>query len=106
MPDQRYGATIAADGTATITVRPSGAGWIVRQVSNELAAGSAVSVPGEAVCEMRKNGAFITALIAQGDAAVEPPAVQLQPADELTVEWANGSPGNVCSVFVIYDLAG
>lgn len=105
MPDRRYGAAIAADGTATITITPAGAqGWTVRQVSVEMQDGTAASVPGEATCVMRKNGALVTVLIAQGDAAVEPPAVSLQPGDVLTIEWANGTAGNVCSAFVIFDV--
>lgn len=105
MPDRRYGGTVAADGTATIRVRTTGTdGWTVRQVSVEMTAGTAASVPGAATCVMRKNGALVTVLIAQGDAAVEPPAVGLQPGDELTLEWAAGTAGNLVGAFVIYDV--
>lgn len=107
MSDRRYAAVVAVDGTATITVAPTGAqGWTVHQVSVEMQPGSAAKVPGEAVCEMRKNGAFVTELIAQGDAAVEPPAIDLQPGDEITVAWANGASGNICSAFVVYEVLG
>lgn len=102
MADWR-GAVIAdSAGKATLPVRLRGnRPRRVMQVSVEMFAGAASSVSGSASCALRKNGALVTPLIAQGDAAEGWP-VEDQPGDELTIEWTGATPGNVCSAYVAY----
>lgn len=96
---RRATALVAADGTGVASIGPtSSAANLVRQVSVELAA-----APVGAACTLRLNGAFVTALIATGDAAVEPPAVHVDVGDQLEVVWEGCTPGQVGTVLVIYD---
>lgn len=96
---RRYSATADAAGAATIDVTPSGSyTWVVRQVSIEMA-----TAPAGAACTLRFNGTFVSALIATGDAAVEPPPIRVAVGDHLTVEWTGCTPGAVGSALVLYD---
>jgi hypothetical protein len=94
-----YPVTVGADGRATATITPDrGYPWHVTQVSVKLPL-----APLGATCELRKNGAFITDLIATGDAAVEPPAIDLQFGDQLQVLWGGLTPGQSGEVTAVYD---
>lgn len=97
--DQPYEAVVNAGGRAVIKVRPDGqVGWLIQQVSIEMS-----TAPVGAVCTLRKNGRFITAMIPTGDAAGGDPPVPIGPADYLTVEWASCNPGDQGTALVLYD---
>lgn len=90
--------TVAADGTLTVPVNVGGRAAQVRQVSTEM-----VTAPAGALCSLRLNGAQVTAMLASGDVAVEPPAVQVSPGDDLVVAWEGCTPGDRGAVLAIYD---
>lgn len=101
---QPYAATADAAGEATITVRPRDSrGWRVTQVSVSMAAGSASSVSGSATCAVRVNGFLVAPAVAQGDAVAGDPPVDLEPGDEMTIEWVAANAGNICSALLFYD---
>lgn len=99
--DRDFSATVTAAGVATITVTPTkNVPWNITQVSAELP-----TAPSGATCYLRKNGSFITLLIAQGDVADGNPPVFLRPGDRMTVEWANCTPGEVAKATVFFEAA-
>lgn len=91
---------IGADGRGvfTLTTRTKLQTWVVSQVSVELA-----TAPVGATCALRKNGALLSPLIPTGDAASGDPPVTLWPGDRMTVEFAGCNPGDVATVYAIYD---
>jgi len=100
MATKTYSAIVAGDGTAVATIQPTtGRGWKVSQVSVELAA-----APTGATCNVRRNGALVTPIIPTGDVASGEPPVDLQVGDELTVQWAGCTPGQVGRVLIIYEV--
>lgn len=100
--DRHASAVVGSAGTAVVTIRTKGSvAWVVTQVSVEME-----DAPGEATCALRKDGFLVSLLVASGDAAGGDPPIELQPADELTVEWANATPGAVGKVLVFYELGG
>lgn len=97
--DNAYSATVAADGTATITIRPFASQvWTVNQVSTEH-----LTAPAGATSALRKNGNLITVLIATGDVADGTPPVILRPGDVMTVGWAGCTPGQTVKAYILYD---
>jgi hypothetical protein len=93
-------ATVAADGTAVIRVRPDGSRpWSVTQVSVEMA-----SAPSGATCAVRRNDVLVTPVIAAGDAASGDPPVLLNPEDDLTVVWTSCTPGDIGRALIFYDV--
>ena len=101
MTDRTYTAVAGGTGAATVTIKPDGREtWSVSQVSVENA-----SAPAGATCTLRKNGNLVSPMVAQADTAAGDPPVLLLPwkSDVLTVEWRGCTPGNVGSVFMIYD---
>lgn len=98
--DQAYTATVLAGGTATVRIQTGNRfqRWTISQISVEMA-----SAPIGATCDVRKNGVFITPLIATGDAASGDPPVTLWPGETITVNFAGCTPGDTGSVYVIYD---
>jgi hypothetical protein len=101
MPDQSYSATATAGGVATVTISPNTKQrtWIVRQVSIEVVG----TAPLGATCTVRKNGNFVTLMIAQGDSAGDEPPVTLYGSDVLTVVWTGLTASTPVKVFIIYD---
>lgn len=98
--DRRFSVTVGSSGSAVVTMRPSGSlPWVVSQVSVEMA-----NAPGEATCVVRKNGFLVSPAVASADAVAGDPPIELQPGDELTVEWANATPGDVGKVLAFYEL--
>lgn len=95
-----YTATVEAGGTARVDLRTETRfqSWTVQQVSVEMS-----SAPVGATCVLRKGGALITPLIATGDAASGDPPVPLRPGELLRVEWAGCTPGDIGTVYVLYD---
>lgn len=105
MPELRLNGAAPASGVVSLPVRPTGTlPWRVTQVSVEMVRTDSALVSGSATCVMRKNGALVTPLVAQGDAAGGDPPVYLQMSDELTIEWAGANLGDICRALVIYDL--
>ena len=90
---------VKADGTLTITIRPRPRRWDVSQVSVQGA-----TAPAGSTCTLRKNGVFITPIIATGGAATGPPDVHLEPTDSMTVEFTGQTPGTLFQVYVIYKV--
>lgn len=90
---------VKSDGTLTITIKPTGRQtWTVSQVSINMQ-----SAPIGATALLKKNGALITPMVATGDAAGGDPAIDVRPAEKLTVEWAGCTAGQTGTVLVIYD---
>lgn len=101
MPDRSFSSTVDASGDAIVTVTPTKNNpWNVTQVSVEM-----TNAPTGAVCSLRKNGSFVTLLIANGDVADGSPPVFVRPGDRMTIEWENCTPGDVGNVLVFYDEA-
>lgn len=101
MPQEwRQSSTVAAAGTARITLGQTGPRMVrrVRQVST-----MAPNVGGSASCALYKNGMLITPMDAQGDAAVEPPPIDARSTDQLYVEWTGGTAGAQVEALFIYD---
>jgi hypothetical protein len=96
--DQSFPVVADAAGVAVARIQSQGnRPWLVSQVSVEMP-----SAPSGATCTMRKNGAFVSAMIAPGDAAGGDPPLTIHPGDTLTVEWAGLAPGSQGAVFVVY----
>lgn len=94
-----YAEAVDVSGSLTITIRPTaGVPWLVRQISSAME-----TAPSGAGCMLRKVGTFVTALVPTGDAAGGDPPVQLNPGDNMTVEWTDCTPGDVGTVLVFYD---
>jgi hypothetical protein len=101
MPDRAYSAAVNVAGDATILIQPTkNLPWNITQVSVEMS-----SAPTGAVCTLRKNGSFVTLLIAPGDVADGFPPVFLRPGDRLTIEWENCTPGDVGNALIFYEEA-
>lgn len=98
--DLTLSVTVGAGGTATatITTRTALQTWTVSQVSVEMP-----GAPIGSTCDLRKEGALITPLIATGDAATGDPPVILRSGERLTVNFAGCTVGTVGTVYVIYD---
>lgn len=93
------GGVAGVSGTVTIAFRPDGSvPWRINQVSV-----AARTAPGGATCEIRRNGAFITPMVAQGDAADGTP-IELSPFDQMDVVFAGLKNGDVAEVTVLYEL--
>jgi len=94
-------ATVAANGTATVKIRPrsSAYNWAVTQLSLEMP-----DAPAGAIVELRRNGAFIDApFSARKASAGGDPPIPLRSGDELTVEWSGATPNTIGRVTYIYD---
>lgn len=100
-----HGSGVAdSTGALTVTVQPTSyLPWTVSQVSIEMTGTTAVPVPGTTTCVIRKNGFAVSPVVAQLDAAGGDPPIELQPGDQMTVEWSGAAAGNVGKVLVIYD---
>jgi hypothetical protein len=100
-----YSATIAGDGTATITIQPQGQSWRVSQVSVEQA-----TAPAGATCALRLQhngtGVLVTPLVPTGDAAGGDPPITITGFDALTVEWEHCTPGEPATALVLYEVIG
>lgn len=94
----RLSGAAGAAGTLTLAWKSGRQVWQVQQVTVE-----APDAPGGALCELRKNGALITPLVAASDAAGGDPAITQRPPDRMTVQWTNLTQGNAGYVLVIYD---
>jgi hypothetical protein len=92
-------ATVTAAGTATITVMAAFKPWLIQQVSIEM-----LTAPSGADCILRKRGAYITRMIAAGDAAGGDPPVTLYQGEPMTIEWTGCTPGDQGKATVIYEL--
>lgn len=95
-----YSTTVTAAGTATvpITTGTQLQTWRVDQVSVEMP-----TAPIGATCTLRKGGALITPLIPTGDAAAGDPPITLRPGETVTVEFAGCTPGDIGTVYLMYD---
>jgi hypothetical protein len=104
VPNLRLSGAAGAAGTVTLTVWPRDAtSWRITQVSVEATAGSASAVSGSATGVIRKNGFPVAPFVAQLDAVAGDPPVDLQPGDELTIEWTGLTSGNVVKALVFYE---
>ncbi len=91
--------TVAADGTAVIRIRPGGLyPWNVTQVTAENK-----DAPAGATCSLRRNGFLVTPLVPNGDAGAGDPPVPIDPQDDLTVEWAGCTPGQLVRALIFFD---
>jgi hypothetical protein len=99
MPDKSFTQVIPASGAATLRILSRPERWNVTQVSVK---GSAA--PSGSLCVLKKNGVFVTPIIASGGVATEPPALELRPNDVMTVEWTGHTSGTLFEIFVIYDV--
>lgn len=98
--DTRMTSQVTAAGIALIEFRvANGIGtWKVQQVSTEMG-----TAPIGATCEIRKNGAPVTPMIATGDVAGGDPPVTLLAQDVMTIRWAGCTPGDVGTATIFYD---
>jgi hypothetical protein len=97
--DQAFPVVADAAGRAVARIQSQGnRPWLLSQVSIEM-----VDAPAGASCTLRKNGAFVSAMIAPGDAAGGDPPLTLHPGDTVTVEWTGLTPGSQGVVFVVYN---
>jgi hypothetical protein len=53
---------------------------------------------------MKKNGVFVTPIIATGGVAAEYPPVDLYRTDELQIEFTSQTPGTLFEIFMIYSV--
>jgi hypothetical protein len=94
-----YSAVVAANGTATITIRTRSVRiWVISQITVELPL-----APSGATCAIRKNGYLVTPVIATGDTAAGDPPVILRQEDTLTIEWAGCTPASVGKALLFYE---
>ncbi len=100
MADRNYTGVADAAGALTITITTGTRErvWVVTQVSARV-----TTAPIGATCELRKNGAFVTPIIATGDVASGDPPIELQGYDVMTVVWAGLTPGSAGEVYIVYD---
>jgi len=98
--DQSFSATVAASGTAVVTIRvPSRTRkWVITQLSGEIDDAAA-----PLLARVDKNGYLVSNFIARGDTLAGEPPVTLLSSDTLTVTWENCTPGKVAQVFIFYD---
>lgn len=73
--------------------------WRVTQVSVKGA-----TAPAGSTCTMKKNGVFVTPIIATGGVAAEYPPVDLYRTDELQIEFTSQTPGTLFEIFMIYSV--
>ncbi|SRR6266545_2370334 len=99
MPDKSFTTVIPASGNQILRVQSRPERWKVTQVSVRGA-----TAPSGSLCMLKKNGVFITPIIASGGAAAGDPPVELYPADVMTVEWTGHTPGTLFEVNVFYDV--
>lgn len=101
MADQSFSATANASGVATITISPNTKQrtWVVRQLSIETVG----TAPLGSQCTVRKNGSFVTLMIAQADSAGDEPPVTLYGSDQMTVTWTGLTASTPVKAFIIYD---
>lgn len=91
--------TVDANGDLTLAWRSQGRQtWTVQQVSVSMP-----TAPAGATCNIYKNGNLISPLVPNGDAASGDPPVVQRPPDRISVVWTNCTPGDLGSIFVIYD---
>lgn len=98
--DTSYTEPVAANGTATISVRVSnGIGtWKIKQVSTEMP-----TAPIGSTSEIRKNGRPVAPMISTGDVASGDPPIVLRAVDVMTIQWTGCTPGDVAIANVFYD---
>jgi hypothetical protein len=100
--DDTYQQPVDANGDCVVRFAPGfSVNWNVSQVSIEMQ-----TAPSGAVCELRKNGAFVSFMIATGDAAGGDPSIFLRPGDYMEVIWSNCTPQDLGRVFVVYEKVG
>lgn len=93
-------AVVQANGVARCSFGPDSRfqRWTMQQVSVEMS-----TAPVGATCSLRKGGVLVTPLIATGDAASGEPSIPLRPGEELTVEFKGCTPGDVGTIYALYD---
>jgi len=97
--DRRDTAIVNASGVATVTIRTQGRQvWTISQVSVEMP-----TAPSGSTCTLRKNGAFVSLLVAQGDAAGGDPPLTLRPSDTMTITWTGCTAGDLGAVYTVYE---
>lgn len=97
--DTTFEGTVGADGKLRVPIRPdSNTSWVVSQVSVEMP-----TAPLGATCDLRKNGALVSYLIATGDVAGGDPPVTITQSSFMAVSWAGCTPGAAGLIFIIYD---
>ena len=94
----RLSGAAPASGTLRLPWRSGRQTWNVQQVTVECP-----DAPGGATCELRKNGALITPLVAASDAAGGDPPILQRPPDVMAIQWDGLDVGNAGYVLVIYD---
>jgi hypothetical protein len=100
MPDKGFSSIVAANGTATVTIKTGGyQTWKVTQVSNDVP-----TAPSGALAKLKKNGRLITPMVATNGVASGEPPVDLLPQETMTVEWTGMTPGTQVNVNVIYEV--
>lgn len=98
-PGVSQSAVVAAAGTATVTIQPTGMyPWTIDQVSTEYR-----TAPIGCTCSLRRNGSQITAMVATGGVADGAPPIILNPGDRATVEWTGATPGQVVKAWYSFD---
>jgi hypothetical protein len=99
MPDTTISSTVNSSGEARATLTPTkNIPWSVSQVSVKM-----FNAPSGATCELQKNSAFITLLIAGGDVADGDPPIFLRPGDRMDVIWENCTAGDVGEATFFYN---
>lgn len=93
-------ATLAADGTASISFSHNKVGlvWIVSQIGVQ----TTVVNPGSTV-KIYLNGFFVSgSAVGSGDAASGPPAITLHSSDILRCDWTGGTAGTSALATIMY----
>lgn len=103
LSEATFSVTVGADGTGFVSFGPGSRffSWTVQQVSVEMA-----TAPIGATCALRRGGptgTLVSPIIATGDAAAGEPFIPLRTGQELTVAYTGCTPGDVGSVYVLYD---
>lgn len=93
--DLTFTPIVGADGTATITIKPTDglSTWTILQISAQIP-----SAPSGATGNVYKNGYMVSPFVPTGDTVAGDPPVILLPSDVLTVKWTGCTPGSTGQV--------
>lgn len=97
--DQTGSAVVGANGTATVSFRPTrGQNWSVQQVSV-----SAPTVGGNALCNIYRDTTFVAAVNPSRGVAAGEPFIPCRNGSTFYIRWTNATVGAPCEVLIIYD---
>jgi hypothetical protein len=106
MAQARFSVNIGASGSGTVHIRTdSMVPWVIHQITieNSLApTGATADIRIGNIGQPIADQALVTPMLPRTDTAVEPPAVTLDPTQEVTVNWYN-APNTFGRVWIDYD---